>query len=159
MKARLLATRLVAPIGIAAALLLSGCTFLAPQATLNKYDPADGVGADLGDVLLRNVIAVTNADGSLANVTFTAVNTGEATKLNYSVPLADGTVVEDWIPIPPGSTLVGERRPHLIVVEDPDAIPGGLLAVTFQVGDADSSTLLTPVLDNQGRAYLDPLVP
>jgi hypothetical protein len=158
-KARTLATRLAAPVAIVGALLLSGCTFITSQATLNKYDPADGVGADLGDVLLRNVLTVTNADGSVASITFTAINSGEAAKLNYSLPLADGTLVEDWIPIPPGSTLVGESRPHLIVVDGPDAIVGGLLPVTFQVGDADSLTLLTPVLDNQGREYLDPLVP
>ena len=159
MKARTLVPRIIAPVAVLAALMLSGCNFVTSQATLNKYDPADGVGADLGDVLLRNVITVTNADGSLANVTFTAINSGEAAKLNYSLPLADGTTVENWIPIPPGSTLVGERSPHLIVVEGPDAIIGGLLPVTFQVGEADSLTLLTPVLDNQGREYLDPLVP
>ncbi|OJX64494.1 MAG: hypothetical protein BGO95_08450 [Micrococcales bacterium 73-13] len=159
MKARSLAPRLVAAIGISGALLLSGCTFMAPQATLNKYDPADGVGADLGDVLLRNVIAVTNEDGSVANVTFTAINTGEATKLNFSVPRGDGSKEQNSIPIPSGSTLVGERSPHIILVDDPDAIVGGLLAVTFQVGDADSQTLLAPVLDSQGRPYLDPLVP
>jgi len=156
--ARTLGTRILAPLGIVGALLLSGCTFMAPTATLIKYDPADGVGADMGDVLLRNVQAVANEDGSLANIMFTVVNSGEATKLNYSVPTQDGTV-QDWIPVPPGSTLVGEELPHLIIIEQPDAIVGGLLEVTFQVGDADSQTLLTPVLDNQGRPFLDPFVP
>jgi len=156
--ARTLGTRILAPLGIVGALLLSGCTFMAPTATLIKYDPADGVGADMGDVLLRNVQAVANEDGSLANIMFTVVNSGEATKLNYSVPTQDGTV-QDWIPVPPGSTLVGEELPHLIIIEQPDAIVGGLLEVTFQVGDEDSQTLLTPVLDNQGRPFLDPFVP
>ena len=158
MNARTLGTRILAPLGIVGALLLSGCTFMAPTATLIKYDPADGVGADMGDVLLRNVQAVANEDGSLANIMFTVVNSGEATKLNYSVPTQDGTV-QDWIPVPPGSTLVGEELPHLIIIEQPDAIVGGLLEVTFQVGDEDSQTLLTPVLDNQGRPFLDPFVP
>jgi len=156
--ARTLGIRIVAPLGLLGALLLGGCTFMAPTATLIKYDPADGVGADLGDVLLRNVQAVTNEDGSLANVTFTVINKGEATKLNYSIPTLDGTV-ENWIPVPPGSTLVGEQPPHIIIIEAPDAIVGGLLAVTFQAGDADTQTLLTPVLDNQGRPFLDPFVP
>ncbi len=158
MTARWTAARLVAPLGIAGALLLSGCTYLAPVATLIKYDPADGVGADLGSVLLRNVQAVTNEDGSIANITFTAINNGEAAKLNYSIPTADGNV-EGWIPIAPGSTLVGEESPHLIVVDDPDASVGGLLALTLQVGDADTATLLTPVLDVQGSPWLEPLVP
>lgn len=156
--ARKLGIRIVAPLSLVAALLLAGCSYLSPVATLNKYDPADGIGADLGDVLLRNVVTVTNADGSLASVTFTMINQGEATKLNYSIPTQSGTV-EDWIPVAPGSTLVGEQAPHLIVVEGPDAVAGGLLPVTFQAGDADSMTLLTPVLDNQGRPYLDSLVP
>ncbi len=158
MNARSLAARIVAPVGIAAALALTGCTYLAPVATLIKYDPADGVGANLGSVLLRNVQVVTNEDRSVANITFTAVNNGDAAQLNYSVPTADGKV-EDWIPIAPGSTLVGEESPHLIVVDAPDAAVGGLLAVTFQVGDSDSTTLLTPVLDVQGRPWLEPLVP
>lgn len=158
MKARSIRTRLVAPLGIAAALLLSGCTFISPQATLIKYDPADGVGADLGDVLLRNVISVTNEDGSLASVTFMAINDGEATQLNFSIPTLNGNE-ENWIPIPPGSTYVGYEPPHVILVEEPDAIIGGLLAVTFHVEGTDSQTLLTPVLDNLGRPYLDALVP
>lgn len=158
MNARSLGTRILAPIGLLGALLLGGCTFMSPTATLIKYDPADGIGADLGDVLLRDVQVVTNADGSLGNVTFTVINYGEATKLNYSVPTVDG-VVENWIPVPPGSTLVGEESPHLIVIEGPDAIPGGLLPVTFQAGEADTQTLLTPVLDTLGRPYLEPLVP
>ncbi len=152
------ALRFIAPIGVAGTLLLTGCGYFAPPATLIEYDPADGVGADLGDVLLRDVLAVTNEDGSLANITFTAVNEGDAVHLNYSVATADGQV-DDWIPIPPGSTLVGEQRPHLIVVEQPDAAVGGLLSVTFQAGDADSSTLLVPVLDVTGRSWLEPLVP
>ena len=158
MNARTLGNRILAPLGLASALLLGGCTFMAPTATLIKYDPADGVGADMGEVLLRNVQAVTNEDGSLANVMFTVINKGEATKLNYSIPTQDGTA-EDWIPVPPGSTLVGAEPPHLIIVESPDAVVGGLLAVTFQVGDADTQTLLTPVLDNEGRPFLDPFVP
>lgn len=158
MNARSLGLRIVAPLGLAGALLLSGCTYMSTTATLIKYDPADGVGADLGDVLLRNVLTVTNEDGSLANVTFTVINRGEATKLNYSIPTESGTV-EDWIPVAPGSTLVGEELPHVILVENPDAIVGGLLPVTFQAGTADTQTLMTPVLDNQGRPYLDSLVP
>ncbi|HWK19273.1 MAG TPA: hypothetical protein VNR37_00690 [Microbacteriaceae bacterium] len=158
MNARTLGIRILAPLGLVGALLLSGCTFMAPTATLIQYDPADGVGADMGDVLLRNVQVVTNEDGSLGNIAFTVINKGEATQLNYSVPTLTGTV-EDWIPVPPGSTLVGEELPHLIIIEEPDAIVGGLLAVTFQAGDGDSQTLMTPVLDNQGRPYLDPLVP
>jgi len=156
--ARSIAVRIVAPVGIAAALALTGCTYMAPTATLIHYDPADGVGADLGAVLLRNIQAVTNEDGSIANIAFTAINRGEATKLNYSVAGAGGKV-EDWIPVAPGSTLVGEEDPHLILVDEPDAAVGGLLPVTFQVGDADSVTVLAPVLDVQGRPFLEPLVP
>jgi len=150
--------RFLAPLGIAGALLLTGCSYFAPTATLIEYDPADGVGADLGDVLLRNVQVVTNEDGSRANITFTAVNGGDAVELNYSVPTAAGQV-DDWIPIAPGSTLVGEKQPHLIIVDEPDAEVGGLLEVTFQAGDADSATLLVPVLDVTGRPWLEPLVP
>lgn len=156
--ARSLATRFLAPVGLVGALVLSGCSFMAPTATLIEYDPADGVGADLGDVLVRDVKVVANEDGSLGNVAFTVINQGEATKLHYSVPTLEGTD-ENWIPVPPGSTLVGKEMPHLIIVEGPDAIVGGLLAVTFQASDADSQTLLAPVLDNEGRSYLDPFVP
>ncbi len=155
--ARFLA-RLVAPIAVVAALSLTGCTFIAENATLNRYDPTDGVGADLGNVLLRNVQAVTNEDGSLANIAFVAVNNGDQVRLHYSVETTGGQI-DDSITLPPGSTLVGEQTPHLIIVKKPAAKVGGLLDVTFQAGDADSGLLQVPVLDVTGRPWLKPLVP
>ncbi|MBO9578673.1 MAG: hypothetical protein J7480_07895 [Microbacteriaceae bacterium] len=167
MPTRPMATRLrtavsvlvAAPVLAGSALLMSGCAFIAPQATLIHYDPADGISADLGEVELRNVQAVANEEGSLANVTFTAINHGEAVKLNYAYPTADGSLTEGWIPLAPGSTLVGEEDPHRIIAEGFDARVGGLLTITLQAGDADSQTLQVPLLSAESRPHLEPFVP
>ncbi|MBH0029290.1 hypothetical protein I6F53_20320, partial [Pseudoalteromonas sp. SWN29] len=53
----------------------AGCSFITPTATLNQYDPSDGIGADVGDVKVRNVLAISNDDNSAVSLMITVVNT------------------------------------------------------------------------------------
>ncbi|WP_010203597.1 hypothetical protein [Salinibacterium sp. PAMC 21357] len=55
---------------IAGALLVgtAGCSFLTPIATLNKYDPSDGISTSVGELKVRNVLAVSSEDNSAVSL-------------------------------------------------------------------------------------------
>ena len=60
----------------ALALGMTGCGFVTPQATLIQYQPSDGVQTDLGDIKVRNAVAVSE-DGTDASLLTTVLNTGD----------------------------------------------------------------------------------
>ena len=54
----------------------TGCTFITSQATLNQYDPSDGISGRVGDLQLRNVLAIEGEDGKAVSLLLTVVNSG-----------------------------------------------------------------------------------
>ncbi len=166
MIARSFAGRLIASAAAAAVIALStaGCTFLAPQATLLQNGTnivADGVAADLGQLELRNLIAVAADDPSVAvvNITFSAINTSDKTiTLSYSAPTASGQQT-DSLAFTPGLKNIPNSAQQLTVSVPKGAALGGLYPVTFTAEGADSVTVQIPVLDDAGRDYLSPFVP
>jgi hypothetical protein len=139
---------------LAGALLLAtttGCTFVAEIATLEEYDPSDGVGATVGDVQVSNMLAVTE-DGSRAALIFSANNTGEdSVRLNVS--LSEGGTAAQQISLPAGAmTPVGSGGTQL-VLEGLDVVPGSLLPVYVQYGDEAGRLLNVPVLDAGLQEY------
>ncbi len=163
MIARPFAVRLAASVAAAAAIVLStaGCTFLAPQATLIHYDAADGIGVDLGQLAIRNVIAVADSDQSVqaVNLVFSAINTsGKAITLNYSAPNSTGRQT-DALAFQPGITSIPSGDKQIVVTMPKDAALGGLYPVTFTAEGADSVTVQVPILDAAGRDYLKQFVP
>ena len=133
---------------LAGALLLAGttgCTFVAEIATLEEYDPSDGVGATVGDVQVRNMLAITE-DGSRAALVFSANNSSDETvQLNVSLT-EGGTPLQ--VPLPAATlTPVGSGTGEQLVLEDLDVTPGSLLPVYVQYGEEPGSLLNVPVLD------------
>jgi len=158
---RSLGTRIVASLGVAGAVAFAatGCSYMAPTATLIHYDPADGVGADLGQMLLRNLVAVTGDDGGPVNVIFSAINTSDKTiTLHYSAPTTSGQQ-DKSLDIKPGLTNVGDGGRQIVITTPDGATLGGLYPVTFTADGADSVTVEVPVLDPEGREYLSDYVP
>ena len=133
-------------VALAGALLLAttGCTFVAEIATLEEYDPSDGVGTTVGDVQVRNMLAITE-DGSRAALVFAANNSGdEAVQLNVS--LTEGGAGQQ-VSLPAGAlTPVGSGGTQL-VLEGLDVVPGSLLPVYVQYGGEAGRLLNVPVLD------------
>jgi hypothetical protein len=131
--------------GLAGALLLAttGCTFVADIATLEEYDPSDGVGTTIGDVRVLNMMAITD-DGERANVIFSATNSSdENVRLNLS--LTEGGAGQQ-VRIPANAyTSIGTEQQ--LVLEGLDATPGSLLPVYVQYGDEAGKLLNVPVLD------------
>jgi len=149
-----------AAVALAALLGTTGCSFIAPQATLIHYDPAEGVGTDLGKVAIRSAEAVANPETGAINVIFTAIN---ATSDTATVSIAVGESGVDGqhtLTIPAGKTvIVGQDTSGIVVDKPTGATIGGLYQVTFQAGAADSTVLSVPVLTDEGRAFLTPFVP
>lgn len=154
-------TRAVASVLLAASLTigLSACNFFSPQATLKKYDPSDGVGANLGDVDVRNVLLITE-DGTRATLVMSVVNTGaDAQSLEVEYESSSDEAVSGRVSFDvevPGQSVVttsaGEDDQQ-IVLEDIDAPAGSLFSVFVQSGDAQGVELRVPVLDTTLSEY------
>ncbi|BDI23741.1 DNA modification methylase [Herbiconiux sp. L3-i23] len=158
--------RAAASILLAASLAagLSGCNFFSPQATLKKYDPSDGVGANLGDVDVRNVLLVTE-DGSRATLVMSVVNTGTDAKsleVEYVSEAADAIAGRVSFDVEvPGQSIIttsATENDEQIVLEDIDAPAGSLFSVFLQSGTSEGTELRVPVLDGSLAEY-DGLLP
>jgi hypothetical protein len=157
--------RAVATIALAASLAvgLSGCNFFSPQRTLEKYDPSDGVGANLGDVDIRNALLVTD-DGERATLVVSIANLTDADKQlrieypSYGPEAVDGKV-SFQLGVPATSlTTTSTDGGDQIILEDIDAPAGSLFSVYMQAGDAPGTELRVPVLDGTFPRY-EPLLP
>lgn len=150
-------TRAVASVAVAALVLLgtSACNFIAPQATLEQYDPSDGTSATVGDVRVLNAIALTE-DGESANLIASVINTSNSRvqlKLQYQ---SGSDKVDTNVTVGPGETRnLGSDDGLDITLQGIDARPGDLLPVYLQYGDADGKQLLVPVLDGTLPEYAE----
>ena len=150
--------RVVASAGLAALLatLLAGC--IAPNATLKPYDPSDGVSTKVGDLVVSNVL-VLSEDGVSGNLLFTAVNTG-GDDVDLTVQYeSSGEKADLSFPVPGReSTDVGYGDDGQAFLTDIDTKPGELMAVYFQYGDEQGRQLMVPVLDGSLEQY-SPFLP
>ena len=150
----------VAATGLAAALVLAGCSATNPIQTQDRYDASDGVSVQLGDVRAQNLLvlsagegepgvllgAISNdgRDGVTVTVTFGAPGQGAD-----AAPSADATTID----VPARGTVLldggaGEQdtRADVRVAETP-VRPGGVALVGIEVDTAGSQTVRVPVLD------------
>jgi hypothetical protein len=154
-----LLNRKFAAVAIAAAVALgtTGCTFSSPVASLEVYDPADGVNATVGKVKVRNFMILTTASGqaalfgSLVNQDHDAV----ATEVEIH-PHSTGTSPEIPVSVGAGEKLDlgyngGKALPLSFAVK-----AGTLVKVHVTIG-ADKVELNVPVLDGTFTEYA-PLV-
>jgi len=154
------AARAAASALIAGALLVgtAGCAFITPTATLNQYDPSDGIGASVGDVELRNVLAISNEDNSAVSLSLTIINTGSSSgSLRLQYESADGERVDISKPITSnavtsyGSKVDGDT----IIISDAGIAAGQLLPIYFQFGNDSGTELLVPVLSAANPEYAE----
>jgi len=141
----------------ALALGMSGCSFIATQATLIPYQPSDGIGAQVGDVKARNVLGL-SADGTDVAIVMTLVNSGERTIVNLQYTDADGEKQTEAIFANEGTTSIGNLEDDKLVLSNVDVTVGGRLAVYLQTGSAQGEGILVPVMDGTLPEY-EPLLP
>ncbi len=148
--------RAVAPVAatVAAGLLLGGCSFTSRDVTLEPYAPSDGLQVDLGEVLVRNVLVVSEGDGAPGVVSGALVNRGE----EDAVVLVEVGPTIDEVDVAAGATVFLSGYDSSfeggdsvqVVVESVDPIAGGVIPITFSDPVADSATLEVPILLPEG---------
>lgn len=145
------------------ALGLSGCGFVVPVATNDPYEPSDGVSAEVGDLVLRNILLVTD-DGETGSLVFTVINSGdsaERVELTYSGNTSGSTLVFDvpsdttyvvGAPDNVRSELVGKAYSDAYELTEIDALPGSLIEITLSSG-GDEVEIVVPVLNAELPEY------
>jgi len=154
------ATRAAASALIAGALLVgtTGCSFITPTATLNHYDPSDGIGAEVGDVKVRNVLAISNDDESAVSLMVTIINTSSSSgSLRLQYESAAGERVDISKPVTSGEvkSYGTEVDGDMIVINDADIRAGQLFPIYFQFGNDSGQELLVPVMSSDDVIYAD----
>jgi hypothetical protein len=150
-KARLAAS---AALALGIAIGGSGCAMITYQATTEKYDPSDGVSADLGSLAIRNMLVVSD-DGREGNMVLSVTNSGTE-DATLEIQVAGETVevdVEAGQTVSPGA---GDEEP--VLVERLDAEVGGLVPVFLTSDGVEGREISVPVLDGRLPEYED-LVP
>ncbi len=135
-------------------LTLTGCGFSTPVATMKPYDPSDGVGADIGDLALRNVLLIAN-DNSEATLIMTVVNRADD-DIILNLQYGDANVrVNESVTITGGNarTNVGDDPGTAILVSDPTMTLGALFPIYFEYGNVPGEVVLVPVLDGTLPEY------
>jgi hypothetical protein len=145
-----------APLALAAAVITgsTGCTLNAEIATMQEYNPSDGVGAEIGDLALRNILLISNDQGD-ANLVMTVVNSGgENIPLNVQFDAGSGRTTETLaIPGMPSLTRIGDDPGEGIIISGPEVVLGGLFPIYFEYGDVPGEVVLVPVLDGSLAEY------
>ena len=148
-------SRLAASIALAAALLIgtTGCTFFSPIATPKVYDPSDGVGAEVGDLLIRNAMLIGDDPDNL-NLVVTIVNRSDSDR-RLSVQWASGgeRITESMFVNANGRTAFGGPDQDQVLVTGSTNVIGGLVPLFFSYGTAPGVEVLVPVLDGRLLEY------
>jgi len=141
------------------AVLAAGCNFIAPQHTFAINNVVDGTNETVGDLTIRNALAVTD-DGSEASLVVVLLNASDDdAEVRFEYETASGT--ESQTVDVPANTRV-ERGTSAdaeqLVLSDLDVTPGALLPVFVQYGAETGKTVNVPVLTG-GLAEYSTLLP
>ncbi len=151
MKVRIVAAAVLA---VGVALGTAGCNLIQPQATRLAYDASDGVGLNVGDLSLRNLMIISD-DGENGNLLLSVVNsTGVDEELHIGF-VSGGEIVDGHLEIPSNdktATSWGSGKEDRIILGGMNTMPGGLLEVAFEA-NGESKTVLVPVLTSAQPEY------
>jgi len=138
----------------ALALGMSGCGFFAPQATLIQYAPSDGVEGDVGDIKVRNAVALSE-DGTDASLIMTIINSGTSNAdVNFQYVDAAGKTITATVSVAGNTNLsVGNTGEEQLVLSGLDIELGSLLPVYLQYGSEEGQELLVPVIPAEHSEY------
>jgi len=148
-------SRVATSIALAAALMLgaTGCTFSARIATDIPYDPSDGVGAEVGDLSIRNALLI-GEDPDELNLVMTVVSAADSDRRVSVQWEADGERVTEEIFVGAnGRTAFGGPEQDQVLITGSGATIGGLVPVFFSYPGAEGVEVLIPVLDGTLPEY------
>ena len=155
--------RAAASVILAGALIVgtAGCTFVSRQATLIQYDPSDGVGANVGNVQVRNVIGLIGEDGAISLLITMANRGADAANVNFQFESGgEKTTVTKRVEGGKTVSFGNYEGEDQILVIDSGVPAGALLPVYVQYGDNEGTQMMVPVLEAVGDyAGLEPVLP
>jgi hypothetical protein len=154
--ARFVIGRSAASILLAAGLLFAttGCTLFAVQGTLRHYEPSDGIGATVGQVKVRNAIAL-SSDGKDVAIVMTVVNEGDSTaNVTFQATDSTGAKTDHTVAVQAHSAVsVGNEGDAQLVFRGVNTTVGGLLPIYVQYSNTEGKQILVPVLDGSMESY------
>jgi hypothetical protein len=121
---------------------------------MKDYDPSDGVGTEIGELALRNIMLITN-DAGEGNLVMTVVNSG-GNDVSLNVQYTDGgSQINKTIDVPSAPALlrVGDDPGAAVLFSGSDVIPGGLAPIYFQYAENPGELVMVPVLDGTLPEY------
>lgn len=123
--------------------LLGGCAVFSPVQTDYVYQPADGINASFGDLDLRGVLVVADAEGGPGSVVGQLVNNGTEA-VDVSIGTADGPAPEP-VTVEPGSSLsLGEDSS--VTLASVPAAPGSVVPLQVSTPGTGVNVVGVPVL-------------
>jgi hypothetical protein len=132
-----------------AAAVLAGCAWTSPSTTQLPYEPSDGTGGAIGDLLLRNVLVVAAEEGGTGALVGVLVNRGpdELSVELTTLPEDGGDSFSETVEVPANSSLRLEEEE--VLLESVDVPLGALLPLEART-DEGGVELQLPVLDPSG---------
>jgi hypothetical protein len=121
---------------------------------MKDYDPSDGVGTEIGELALRNIMLITNDSGE-GNLVMTVVNSG-GNDVSLNVQYTDGgSQINKTIDVPSETALlrVGDDPGAAVLFSGSDVTPGGLAPIYFQYAENPGELVMVPVLDGTLPEY------
>lgn len=148
-------TRLVTSLAVAAVLSLglTSCGLIAPQRTLDQYAPSDGVETTIGDVDVRNLMLITDADAEQFNIVFGAVNNGDsAATVGFRFVSEDGSALASAdFELEPGFTSFGNVEDGESTVVSLTDVPAGTMVSAYIQAPGGDIEKMVPVIDGTIR--------
>ncbi len=149
-------SRVVASIALAAALLVgtAGCTFGAEIATEKDYDPSDGVGAEVGELAIRNALLI-GETGEQLNLVMTIASSADVDRRLTVQWESGGERITEAIVVTAGdrTRVGGPDDDNQILISGSGGAIGGLVPVFFAYTGAQGVEVLVPVLDGSLPEY------
>jgi len=131
----------------------SGCTFFTVQSTLQRYDPSNGVGTQVGTVKVRNALLL-SADGETASFLVNLINDGQdPVDLRVQYTSTNGKVTSTFHLEAGAVKTFGSKTTSQLVFKNIGKVAGTLLPVYFQYGSVSGQQLLVPILDGSQSEY------
>ena len=140
-------------VAASAGLMLSGCSFFAPTTSLEPYAPAEGLQTDLGEVMVRNMLVVSEGGGEPGLLVGALVNRGEE-DVTVGVEVG-GTTAEIEVPAGASVTIGAAVEPpddgqpttlsETVEVDEVGPAAGDVIELTVTDSAAGSVVLQVPV--------------
>ena len=138
---------------IVSLLCLGGCSLLADITTSRPYDPSDGVGATVDDIVVQNFLIITTGEGDEAVLVGSVTNNGtQRTAVELSRAVDGGE--QELVLVGPGETVrLGVAPGRELIVGTAETPPGSNADIKVEVRDGNSETLPVPVVDGTLPEY------